>query len=193
MRFRAFGLDFFQRVFVITGCEASGDAGDKYMSRYRLIEKKDTENAPGFGLYLHIFHRSDRDVFHDHPFPFTSFVLWNGYIEEIPPFFPGDAADHFPVRNAARKTRKLPEVPETDSEGYVKAEQNECIRLDVRPLSVNYRPAAFIHRVKLRRDKRNREKPAITLIWRGPKIRNWGFWRGRVFIPFRKYFDENGC
>lgn len=63
---------------VIFGCESRGDGDKAYLTRYSLF------TCPLFSIYLHIFHRSDHDVCHDHPWPFASLILWRGYIEETP-------------------------------------------------------------------------------------------------------------
>ncbi len=86
--FTLFGVTLFQPAFVITGCEEHGTKGVPYMTRYRLVECK------AWALYLHIFHRSDADSgdkfgnYHDHPWPFTTWILWNGYVEEVPTVHP---------------------------------------------------------------------------------------------------------
>lgn len=63
---------------IIMGCEARGDADKPYLTRWTFA---DTRFGRG---YLHIFHRSDHDVMHDHPWDFWTLVLWRGYIEETP-------------------------------------------------------------------------------------------------------------
>lgn len=61
----------------IYGCEARGDANSAYLTRYCLI-------AGRFGqIAVHIFHRSDADDLHDHPWPFASLILWRGYREVV--------------------------------------------------------------------------------------------------------------
>lgn len=63
---------------VIRGCEARGDGDRDYMTRYAF---------PRLGVFrvcLHIFHRSDADELHDHPWPFLSVILWRGYVEVTP-------------------------------------------------------------------------------------------------------------
>lgn len=60
---------------VIYGCEGRGDADSPYLTRYTLLDWK------RFQLCLHIFHRSDADDMHDHPWPFITLMLWRGYIE----------------------------------------------------------------------------------------------------------------
>ena len=60
---------------VIFGCEERGDYHQPYLTRYTLFERK------SFQICLHIFHRSDADDQHDHPWPFVSLILWRGYVE----------------------------------------------------------------------------------------------------------------
>jgi hypothetical protein len=61
---------------IIYGCEARGDADSPYLTRYTLV------NTRMFQLCLHIFHRSDADDMHDHPWNFASLILWRGYNEQ---------------------------------------------------------------------------------------------------------------
>jgi hypothetical protein len=70
-------LQFLNKFFnprIITG----GD-GSPYLTRYTLLDFGKNRGR----LFLHRFHRGDedRDV-HNHPWPGTSFILWNGYREE---------------------------------------------------------------------------------------------------------------
>lgn len=37
------------------------------------------------------------------------------------------------------------------------------------------------------------EKPAWTLIIRGPYVRTWGFWSDRGWESFKDYFVRRGC
>lgn len=55
------------------------------------------------------------------------------------------------------------------------------------PLSLLYRPTTHLHRIELKNDK-----PAVTLVVTGRKIRDWGFachdgWRNW------RLFDARGC
>lgn len=53
------------------------DKSDLYMRRWRMIQ------TPWFGIYLHRIQRPDGDRYlHDHPWPFTSFILKGGYSED---------------------------------------------------------------------------------------------------------------
>lgn len=68
--------------------------GDLYLRRYFLLGSSasgSTKTSVGNffpnakrAVYLHVMYRPDRDrCHHDHPWPFTTLVLWGGYHEEI--------------------------------------------------------------------------------------------------------------
>ena len=83
----------------IKGCEARGDGESTYMTRYGL---------PRMGpirICLHIFHRSDADELHDHPWSFLSIILWRGYVEVTQKFAAYSSIDGklFEVRARKRK------------------------------------------------------------------------------------------
>lgn len=65
---------------VINGCnELDGDrANEEYMVRYYLLE------LSWLQVCIHVFHKSDLDDMHDHPWHFISLVLWRGYYEVTP-------------------------------------------------------------------------------------------------------------
>lgn len=57
---------------------------DTYLTRWVLWGSRyGVPGAPPAGaVYLHRFRRGDRDqALHDHPWPFTSVILWGGYWE----------------------------------------------------------------------------------------------------------------
>lgn len=62
---------------IIYGCEERGDADSPYLTRYTLIDR------PNWQLCLHVFHRSDADDLHDHPWNFWTLFLWRGYAEKL--------------------------------------------------------------------------------------------------------------
>jgi hypothetical protein len=139
---------------VIYGCESRGDGDSPYMTRYAF---------PRIGpvrMCLHIFHRSDADDLHDHPWPFASLILWRGYTEVTPhPLFPAlDGGGD--IRNRKR----------------------------IWPGMILFRPATHIHRVELIDGKR-----AVTLVFMGKRIREWGFFTRQGWKLWTKYFSENGC
>jgi hypothetical protein len=57
-------------------------SNEDYMHRYYLF-LKDRVSFP-FNLLLHKIVRSDDPVYHDHPWPYTTIVLWGGYWEHTP-------------------------------------------------------------------------------------------------------------
>lgn len=63
----------------IRGCEARGDGDSVYMVRYAFPRILGLVR-----MCLHIFHRSDADELHDHPWGFVSVILWRGYVEVTP-------------------------------------------------------------------------------------------------------------
>jgi hypothetical protein len=62
---------------IIYGCEARGDADSPYLTRYTLVSTR------WFQLCVHVFHRSDADELHDHPWNFWTLILWRGYDERV--------------------------------------------------------------------------------------------------------------
>lgn len=36
-------------------------------------------------------------------------------------------------------------------------------------------------------------KPAVTLVWMGRYVKQWGFWTKGGFLPWKKYFKQKGC
>lgn len=53
-----------------------GKLGSLYLRRYFLVR------TPWFGIFVHLIARPDQDRdLHDHPWPFTTFVLCGGYYE----------------------------------------------------------------------------------------------------------------
>lgn len=74
--------------------------------------------------------------------------------------------------------------------GYV--EETPLGRRSVRPGRLLFRSATWRHRVILH-SRGGRELPAVTLVWAGPRVRNWGFFTKRGWQQWREYFAENGC
>lgn len=67
-------MKLFKKI-LIKGCDARGDGDNPYLTRYVLCWLKKLK------VYLHIFHRSDADELHDHPWHYVSIILWRGYTE----------------------------------------------------------------------------------------------------------------
>lgn len=143
---------------VIYGCEGRGDDASPYLTRRTLLNL-----GPLGKVCLHTFHRSDANVFHDHPFPFVTVVLKGGYFDMTP----------------AERRPGSTFIPS-------KAEW-------LGPGSVRYRPAHHTHRVSLvsRFTYAGRGiafQPATTLVWLGPRVREWGFHLPEGWTPWRDYF-----
>lgn len=86
---------------IIYGCEGRGDADSPYLTRYTLL------STPIIQVCLHIFHRSDADDLHDHPWPFASLILWRGYVEVVQTFAALSGVDGTLYEERAR-SRKYP-------------------------------------------------------------------------------------
>lgn len=108
-------------------------------------------------LYLHRFHRSDADVHHDHPWSFWSLILKGGYYEWTP---------------SPWICRDTPGCSEPEVARWY------------RPGRLLRRPATWRHRVEIPTDLRGR---VWSLVWTGPKVRDWGFWCPRGWIPFQEH------
>ncbi len=148
----------FMRKKIIFGCESRGDGDSPYLTRFTLLETK-------LGAaYIHVFHRSDADEHHDHPWPFVSLILWRGYIEETAPVVGYSCL-------AAVIGRQLP-----------------VTRKRVWPGMVLFRKATHRHRVELVDGKR-----AVTLVIRGSYQREWGFFTKAGWQRWKEYFQERGC
>lgn len=56
------------------------------------------------------------------------------------------------------------------------------------PGTILLRPAKWIHRVELVNKKRS-----ITLVFRGPYVREWGFYTAHGWLRWVEYFKALGC
>lgn len=120
---------------------------------------------PWLNVYLHKFLRDDDDrALHDHPWWFVSILICGSYREIL-----RDDLSEFVDRYAP---------------------------------SVAYRPATHRHCVCLewtvKRDENGNflliYKPCWTIIITGPKVREWGFWCPKGFVPWYEFVDstDNG-
>ncbi len=57
--------------------------------------------------------------------------------------------------------------------------------------SVAFRRATHRHRVALIRDKAGNPIPCWTLVFTGPKVRTWGFWCPKGFVPWFDFVDHS--
>jgi hypothetical protein len=115
--------------------------------------------TPWGTLRLHNIRRSDRDRhLHDHPWDFTSFLLTGGYTEELP---------------GSRRVRI------SLAHGGV-AWKDEPNRRVWPWLSVVRHAASDLHKLHL-------TAPVWTLVWTGPRIRDWGFQTEDGWVCWRTY------
>jgi hypothetical protein len=160
---------------VIRGCEGRGDADSPYLTRYSF---------PRLGLFraaLHVFHRSDHDEMHDHPWPFVSIILWRGYVEETP----SDQEWRVPTqKDWDERFWGRPGVEYREDGNQIRFRR----RKRVYPGMILFRRAEHVHRVDLVEGKR-----AVTLVVMGPYVRQWGFWTRKGWEHWRSYFERLGC
>lgn len=56
--------------------------------------------------------------------------------------------------------------------------------------SVAFRPATSRHRVELLKDAAGNSVPCWTIVVTGRKVREWGFWCPRGFVPWHQFVDH---
>jgi hypothetical protein len=162
---------------------------DIYLRRFYIYPRnkdfKPNEFKPR--IYLHKFYRGDEDPhLHDHPWPYTSLILTEGYFEETPwkPFDESGLSQDDYLRS------KLVDSPFKDARSWRR-------RVFYKPWTILKRPATWKHRVILK-DRHDEDgnlvpggQPAWTLIRTGSKERSWGFWLDDKseldFCPWRQY------
>lgn len=113
---------------------------------------------PWMSIYIHKFLRDDEDrALHDHPWWFVSLMLKGGY-EEI--------------------------VSESLLVWF-----GELMPLSIHRgwLSLAIRKATHRHRVRLRRGPSGEMLSCWTLVITGPRIREWGFWCPKGFVPWQVF------
>lgn len=170
---------------IIGGCESRGDADSPYLIRYTFFECK------YFKIALHVFLRSDNEEHHDHPWNFLSIILWRGYYEEtvVWPKCPKHKTDmellgDYFCWECYKKYAK------GDRHSYEMVAYNHEPRKQKRvwPGMFLFRKATHPHRVVL-----IDEKPAVTLVIMGKRVRAWGFFTNQGWKVWTKYFIDNKC
>lgn len=115
-------------------------------------------STPWGGVYLHHLLRSDADRhLHDHPWAFWSLILWRGYLEVEPALGQGS-----------------PGI-------FVSGHTSELARQTRR------RPLALVRHRARDRHQLILERPAWSLIWVGPRVREWGFHTERGWVRWQEY------
>ena len=139
------------RILVIAGTSGIEDA---YLIRYYVFRSQ------WFNIFIHIFLRSDRDDWHDHPWDFATYLVRGQYIEERP--------------------AKTPGIFQNDVEPTFR--HNTQSDLGIFKLNrLVFRKAEALHRVILYRSytAAQIDQAPMTICVTGPVRREWGFVRLR--------------
>lgn len=156
-----------------------------YLRRFFIWRPKDKTKSGSVFLH-HIINSDDDPDPHDHPFDFTSVILWRGYSDERWVWWDTDGS----------KTWEGKDLPSHRVGPYYET---------VWPLSVVRRKAEHIHRVRLHTTCSGnaihegdpvlcgRPKSAWTLVFTGPYRREWNFITKTGPVHWRKYmgFSED--
>jgi len=67
--------------------------------------------------------------------------------------------------------------------GYLEHTRSGARR--IRPLTLNYRPPRWTHRVEMMNGK-----PACTLVWTGRRVREWGFHTDKGWMHWKEFGRE---
>jgi hypothetical protein len=165
-------VTLFNKLFpakVIPGCRDPRPL----MTRWRIL------TTPWFAIKLHHFHRSDEDrELHDHPWLFVSLILRGGYNEVRPSKW---MRERLHLCYDARRYYSL--FP------YPKAVDRHLERRRYGPGALLIRPAWWAHRVELL----DLEHGSWSLVIVFPKVREWGFFTQRGWLPWHLLHLEAGC
>lgn len=155
-------MRFYRRPDFIIGGEEN-----PYLLRWYLIPRNNWLN-----VYLHKFVRDDDDrALHDHPWWFVSIMIRGGY-REYQPLTNSDPLASLLTSHIDFETGDGPIV------GTYRAAP-----------SIAFRRATQRHRVALDYGKDGKPIPCWTIVITGPKVRDWGFWCPRGFVPWREFTD----
>lgn len=166
---------------IIYGCESRGDADSPYLIRYTLIDTK------YFQVCVHVFLRSDADDMHDHPWPFASLILWRGYNEVTAPWPKCSTCSQPIILKVAERRYECNNPICWSYEAYrIFCEPKKKSRKY--PFQLLIRKATHRHRVEL-----IKEKKAVTLVFMGKRIREWGFFTKSGWLKWTEYFKKMGC
>lgn len=110
-------------------------------------------------IRFHVIHAADPDnCLHDHPWFFYAFVIWGGYVEEVPrsysELYHNDPDVDWQAMDQLNATKGFP---------Y----RHEVV---VKPFRIHYRPLNYKHRIV-----RLLRKFSITVAYAGPLSQHWGF------------------
>lgn len=156
-------MKFFKRKKIITR-----DDNEPYLVRWNLFECR------FFSIKIHRILKSDDNCLHDHPWAFLSIILKGGYVEDRVVKW------HFTQHNEV--------VDEKTAVFYDESidEWGERKKKLYGAGSILFRRAKSVHRLEV-------YQPTTTLVITFRKIREWGFFGKRGWIPWYKYSNKNHC
>lgn len=155
----------------LIGREHLGREAGEYMTRWHLTPWKLWPFKKR--LYLHVYQSHDQDaVPHDHPFGFRSIILMGGYTERQY-FYEVTPTGSVMVRHHPLSKLKYRDIRR-------------------RPLTMFAVPASHVHRIVKLHGKRT-----VTLLIRGEKEQDWGFFvddfkKGVVKVVWWEYIGLPG-
>lgn len=128
------------------------------------------EGEHGAGTYLHLIWESDLDRDpHDHPFDFQSRIIYGGYAEERFIRWCKPCDRYTKVDTTICMTCGGVLSCKSEGVGNFRAGFQNVVR------------AHQLHRLSLI------SKPTVTLVTRGPKVREWGFQTQEGWMPSREW------
>ena len=119
-----------------------------------------------FCIYIHRFLRSDKDDHHDHPFDFLGYVVKGGYIESR---MIGNSV-RGRLYNVQSDVKFRISTRKQGAWGFRRAEDTHMVLVDKTLPAHKYKDAP------------------LTVIFRGPYRRDWGFWKQFPVPGSRDYY-----
>lgn len=142
--------------------DITDSAGNLQMRRFYLWRGRRS-------IYLHKITMSDPDDMHCHPWDFKSLILKGGYMEHFGPY-PWTGYDRLPIDKRFKLWRE-------------NTERSTCV--EYTPGSLVIHRATDAHRLELL----DKDKPCWTLVFIGPKIRDWGFYTQTGWMHWEPYIQ----
>lgn len=138
----------------------------------RIVLDEGSETLPR--VYLHLIYESDGDRDpHDHPFDFRSQIVFGSYEEQAYERYctACDEVFYKDVKECGFCKRQL---------SYTEIERPRMFKAG----DMNIKDAHQLHRLKVLKG------PVVTLVTRGPKIREWGFQSSSGWVHHKTYIAE---
>lgn len=137
--------------------------GVRYLVRWNLFGLG--KDSSFFSIKIHNILVSDDACMHDHPWAFLSIILKGGYKETTV------------LKNIDRDYH----ISDYDVKSCM-----HTISKQFKAGNILYRPPHWIHKLEI-------DKPAWTLVFTFMKVKKWGFFTQKGWIPWNKYSKEKDC